>query len=451
VDRRYTGGKYGTDCVSRLRLDEFRCGSALEDPGGVGDPVVQAGTSATGLPASFAGREGYSFEVIRAGRRRGELVSVPRISIAIPYKQRLKNLRMALEGLARQTLPMDCFEVVVGAMEYCSDLYALVEEFAPRLDLVVVMTGRNFAIPRARNVAMRQARGDIVMQMDADTLLGPDALAVVSRRFAFDPDLCVVGQVVGYDNNKDGDVNLLEETPFEEHVARFETLRASQDWPLDPRFRVPHTIPWAFGWTGLIALPRRLVVTHDLFFDEAFAGWGIDDLEWSFRVSRARIPIVLEVDASGLHLPHFRDSIANDAAEAANYEVFLAKWPCPDVELCAAIGDLKANGAWEDYRASVRGVSAGAGLGCVRAGRPGAEVALLGVDLDTDGALLDPATVDALLPGSPSEVLPLTGLRTPWAKGRFVECCVMPAVASLPDVYASAIKAEAARLSASGP
>ena len=81
-------------------------------------------------------------------------------------------------------------------------------------------------------------------------------------------------------------------------------MAAAPDWPADPRFRVEHNIPWAFAWTGLIALPAAAVAADQLYFDESFRGWGNDDLEWGYRVCASGIPIVLRPDVYGLHLPH---------------------------------------------------------------------------------------------------------------------------------------------------
>jgi hypothetical protein len=77
----------------------------------------------------------------------------------------LDNLKIALEALARQTMNVDDFEVVIGAMEYSTELIAAVSAFCDRLNLVTVCSAREFHIPRARNLAMRSATGDVVVQI----------------------------------------------------------------------------------------------------------------------------------------------------------------------------------------------------------------------------------------------------------------------------------------------
>ena len=59
-----------------------------------------------------------------------------KLSVCIPYKARLENLAIALEALARQTMSAADFEVIIGAMEYSTDLIDLCAGFLDRLNLI---------------------------------------------------------------------------------------------------------------------------------------------------------------------------------------------------------------------------------------------------------------------------------------------------------------------------
>ncbi|MFF3504295.1 glycosyltransferase family 2 protein [Streptomyces sp. NPDC003247] len=373
-----------------------------------------------------------------------------RLSLAIPYKQRLGNLRLVLEALAEQTLDSSEFEVVVGAMEYSPEYTALCRDFQDRLNIVSVLTSRDFEIPRARNLAMRQALGEVIVQIDADTLLPPDALRnLYDRHFSFGQDICVVGQVVGYGNN-DRDVDEVRALPYAHYrdaLARAGDLAAD---PKDPRFRAEHVIPWAFAWTGLIALRADTVRRHGLFFDETFRGWGVDDLEWGHRISASGTPIVLRSDVYGLHLPHTRDMRANQRTESANYRRFLDKWPGPDVELAHAVGDVEANRLYLDFLTELRGAAGGAGrsLGVARGTADGADVLVVGAVLDEEGRLVDPAPA-ALFDGRGPRVSRLVGLALPYEDKSVAECRVLPPVLGLSPRYRDAVRAEVDRVAKS--
>jgi glycosyltransferase involved in cell wall biosynthesis len=151
-----------------------------------------------------------------------------KLSVCIPYKARLDNLGIALEALARQTMDAADFEVIIGAMEYSTELIALCAGFRERLNLVTVCSSREFHIPRARNLAMRNATGEVVVQIDADTMLAPQALKrLYDYCFAFGQRGCAVGQVVGYDNNTGGDIDSVELRPSTRASAAGATMTSS--------------------------------------------------------------------------------------------------------------------------------------------------------------------------------------------------------------------------------
>jgi GT2 family glycosyltransferase len=370
-----------------------------------------------------------------------------KLSLSIPYKQRLHNIGLVFESLANQTMDRSEFEVVVSAMEYSGEYLAACRRFTRRINIVSVVSSYDFQIPRARNMAMRQATGEVIVQMDADTLLPPDALSnLYDRHFSFGQNICVVGQVVGYGNNNDGDVEAAEELSYEHHLAALDRMTKEPDWPADPRFQVPHILPWAFGWTGLIALPASTVHTNRLFFDEDFHGWGVDDLEWSYRVCASGVPIVLCPDVYALHLPHVRDSAANRITEIANYRRFLRKWPRPDVELAHAFGDVNANSYFLEYQRELRTAANGGVLGTVRGRIDGSDVLFMGVAFDSSHRAVD-RDLMALFDDKPAvEQLPLAGLALPYDDLSVDECRIMPAISAFSARYRDAVSAEAARI-----
>ena len=388
----------------------------------------------------------------------GLTVTGVKLSVCIPYKARLDNLGIALEALARQTMGPADFEVIVGAMEYSTELIALCAGFRDRLNLVTACSSREFQIPRARNLAMRNATGEVVVQIDADTMLAPEALQrLYDYCFAFGQRGCAVGQVVGYDNNAGGDIDSVEVRPYEEHLAALRDMASGPDWPADPRFRVEHNIPWAFAWTGLIALPAAAVAADRLYFDESFRGWGNDDLEWGYRVCASGIPIVLRPDVYGLHLPHTRNAAANTLTATANADRFLRKWPRRDVELVCRAGDTRANDLWPSYRASLARAShaatpnaaafgAGAFGVAVGVGDEGAAL-LIGVPLDDADIPVGRDYLACFDGRTEVKILPLTGIALPFGPLEVASCRVGPGIQRLPAEYRDAVRAEAERVS----
>jgi len=110
----------------------------------------------------------------------------PRITVAIPTYNRAEFLRQTLAGLAQQNYPRDQFEVLVIDNNSRDDTQAVVASFsaarpAPR-HVLEPRQGLDFA----RNRAIAEARGAIIVFADDDILMEPDWLAQITAPFAAD-------------------------------------------------------------------------------------------------------------------------------------------------------------------------------------------------------------------------------------------------------------------------
>ncbi|GAB1691173.1 glycosyltransferase family 2 protein [Krasilnikovia sp. M28-CT-15] len=371
----------------------------------------------------------------------------PKVSIVIPYRQRLRNIRIAFEAFARQTLPRAEFEIVLGVMEHAPDFTALCQEFSDRLDIVAVSCSYDWQVGRARNLALRMARGSVVVLLDADMAVPRRFLENLwERHFAGGQEHCVVGQMIDYDNNT-ADVTSAEARPYAFYADRLAELDRHGPGPADARLRTAHVIAWAFAWTALIALPRDTITRHDLFFDLNFHGYGVEDLEWAYRVSRAGVPIVMREDVFGIHLPHQRNVAANRRTEEANYRYFLGKWPSVEVELAAAFGDFEANQQLVAFRRELSEVlpSGSAGPAVVRGASAGVDTVVVGAGLGADGEVCLP--VGTTFDAEPEvTVLPLAGLALPFPTGSVQRCVISPSVRGFSTRYRKHILAEAGRV-----
>ncbi|MGX6601641.1 glycosyltransferase family 2 protein [Micromonosporaceae bacterium Da 78-11] len=372
----------------------------------------------------------------------------PAISIVIPYKQRLDNLRLVFASLAEQTMDRDQFEIVVGAMEYSPEYLALCQEYAERLSIVSVMVDRRWNTSHARNIALRQATGRTLVLLDADVALPPGCLqSLQDRYFAAGPPACVLGQLIGYDNYATTEV--VDASPFSRHRVKLAELDATRGLRQDQRWQFePVRLPWTLVWTGFVAVPADVVRRHHLFFDEDFEGWGAEDQEWGYRLAATGTPIVRGDDVYGLHLPHARDAERNFATFDANKWYFLAKWPRLDVELFRASDSWVANREIPELRAEVSRALDGDGqtLGVARGTVGGVDVLVVGVALDDQSDTDDPEVELLRGSGFPDRTLPLVGLALPFADGEVGECRVLPRIMRLGERYRDMVLGEAARV-----
>lgn len=375
----------------------------------------------------------------------------PTFSVAIPYRQRLPNLRRALASLAEQTMDSTRFEVVIGAIDYSPEFVALCEEYADRLTIVTVMANGGWNYSRARNLALRQVSGRILLIMDADMVLPSGFLQHLHEKYySGEVDVCLVGQMIDY--RPDGVYDLPDGDeagsglPYEQYRATLVELQGSPGVRLDQRLDRDPAVAWTAVWAGLVAIPVATVQRHGLSFDENFHGWGLEDVEWGYRVWRSGIPIIMREDVYGMHQPHPRPGRLGDDDYHANGRYFLAKWPTLEVELWRAFGNAGAARWLDDARREMAAVTDGGRLGVITGSAGGGSVLVVGVTLDDCQQPADATAQSLLDQGPPDEILSLIGCALPHPDQSIERCFILPRVQQLSPQLRDAVLNEVERV-----
>jgi glycosyltransferase involved in cell wall biosynthesis len=119
-----------------------------------------------------------------------------RLTVALCTYNRADFLRQTLAGLARQNFPRDQFEVLVIDNNSRDHTRTVVSEFAASSPAPRHVLETQQGLDYARNRAINEARGDIIIFGDDDILVKPDWLAQMLAPFASD-DAHKVGVVGG--------------------------------------------------------------------------------------------------------------------------------------------------------------------------------------------------------------------------------------------------------------
>jgi GT2 family glycosyltransferase len=206
-----------------------------------------------------------------------------RISVVIPTYNRLDTLRHVIPSLVGQSLRSDAYEVIVadsrstdGTAEYLAD----VARTAPNVrHLPGPYTGR----ASARNAGIAAARAPIVLFTDADIIASDDLLVCHLARHARGASKAVIGCEIQVDSY--------------EAYLRKSGDPAARD-PLHPAAR--KRLSWLYFMTGNASVARA-----DLErvggFDEAFTGYGHEDLELGYRLQHAGVKIEYASEAVNYH------------------------------------------------------------------------------------------------------------------------------------------------------
>jgi GT2 family glycosyltransferase len=208
---------------------------------------------------------------------------MPDISVVVPTYNRLEMLSRVLPTLLCQDLDPAQYEIIVcdsnsgdGTAEYLSKMQASHAN-------VRYLPGGYSGRAAARNAGILAARGDVVLFNDADIFASPDLLSTHLRRHRERRGIAVVGWEVQVND-------------VEEYLYKREHPQARGH--LHPPSR--KKLSWLYFLTGNASVRREDLVRAGCF-DEAFTGYGHEDLELGYRLQKMGIEILYEPSAVNYH------------------------------------------------------------------------------------------------------------------------------------------------------
>lgn len=310
---------------------------------------ILVGGSVAGVSAEMFGYGGVFFvcagvaclAVILLGlyALRGERLQC---TVIVPTYNRSGLLRLTLDSLARQTLGLGRFEVIVADDGSSDDTAEVVEGYADRLDVsYYFQPDEGYRAAAARNIGIRHARASVCVFVDSGVILHSGALdAYVRAHKNADQPVAVCGYVYCFNEGNEDAEEILAALDYDDPDATMADLREQGKW-LDIReeFYAKYgddfadlPAPWLVYWTCNVSAETASLEAAGLF-DEAFDRWGGEDLDLSYRLHRRGVRFELCRAASAIHVPHSKDYSENMEAAAVNYRYFAGKYGTPITHL----------------------------------------------------------------------------------------------------------------------
>ncbi|WNG29810.1 glycosyltransferase [Cystobacter fuscus] len=290
-------------------------------------------------------------------------------SVIMPTYNKARYLDLTLASFLHQT--SRDYEIVITDDGSTDETQAVIARYQERLDLRCLRQA-NRGRAAARNAAIQQARGDILIFADDDRIASPDFVAEHVKAFSSDSDRTIV---LGWQYSmltwwsRDLDIwhrlhpflgespelvrRLLEheelqlvtaedvEHRYEQVLESFSLLEPWWEGRVMPTLQAfsedlsSFHLCWSLGTTGNMSVTRKRVIEAGLF-DEAFSNWGLEDTELCFRLVHGGHRTVARRTAVSFHQIHMNSPTRLDEWHK-NYLYFASKHDSIQLSLYALL------------------------------------------------------------------------------------------------------------------
>ncbi len=216
-------------------------------------------------------------------------------SVVIPTYNRSAKLARLLACLRDQPAHI-LAEVLVCDDGSPDETSAVAREFAGKLPLVYLhQPDLGFRAGQARNLGLRRATGEVVVFVDDDLVVPPGFLeahvAAHAATAANRPSIALGFRHRTFEH--------LVGTPrWQDVIAGEPDDRTGVLGPEGERLGADPA-PWFYGYSCNLSASR---LPDGFHFDEAFVGWGMEDLDFSYRLMRLGASFTVAAGGRALHL-----------------------------------------------------------------------------------------------------------------------------------------------------
>lgn len=210
-------------------------------------------------------------------------------TVVIPTHNRSARLAQLLTCLATQGKEIE--RVVVCDDGSTDDTAEVVRGFGDRLPVVYAYQEHlGFRAGQARNMGIARALGDIIIFVDDDVLVAP---TFVKCHLAAHAEARRPRIAIGYRHRAFAPLASWSELGTTEADDRVPDLGDEGEGVTS------HATPWLFVYSCNFSIARAPSTPS---FDEAFVGWGMEDIEFGYRLHRLGHEVVPAPGARVLHI-----------------------------------------------------------------------------------------------------------------------------------------------------
>lgn len=216
----------------------------------------------------------------------------PFLSVIVPAHNASGILARCMQAFQASDIPRESWELIVVDDASTDDTQIVAAQYA---DMVIRLAGNPHGPAYARNRGAEASRGEVLVFVDADVLVHPDALGRFASVFASRPEVSAVFGSYDATPAAPGVVsqyrNLLHHYVHHLNAGPAETF-----------------------WSGLGAIRRTVFLQAGMFDEWHYWRPQIEDIELGRRLRRAGLELVLDPAIQGTHLKRWtlRNMIVTD-------------------------------------------------------------------------------------------------------------------------------------------
>lgn len=119
-------------------------------------------------------------------------ITLPFVTLIIPARNEEKFIKLCLESLCQQDYPPDCWEVLVVDGTSRDRTKEVAASYKTSLNLKI-LDNPKISAPAGLNLGLEKGEGEIIIRVDAHSLVAPDFISQCVRHLAANPEADCVG------------------------------------------------------------------------------------------------------------------------------------------------------------------------------------------------------------------------------------------------------------------
>ena len=108
------------------------------------------------------------------------------ISIILPVRNEANYIRAALDAVLTQTYPQEEIEILIADGMSTDGTREIIKDYQKDYPQIQLLDNPGKIVPTGMNIALRQARGEIIIRVDGHCVIGPDYISNCAKHLETD-------------------------------------------------------------------------------------------------------------------------------------------------------------------------------------------------------------------------------------------------------------------------